>query len=49
MQADMEDLLGDLNMFKRKLATDHERFRFIQKHETRKRRRALQVVLTNNR
>ncbi|KAH1316309.1 hypothetical protein KXX33_005436 [Aspergillus fumigatus] len=49
MQADMEDLLVDLNMFKRKLATDHERFRFIQKHETRRRRRALQVVLANNR
>jgi hypothetical protein len=38
MQARMQDLLGDLSMFKRKLATDHERFRPVEKPKTRKRR-----------
>ncbi|KAL2830070.1 P-loop containing nucleoside triphosphate hydrolase protein [Aspergillus cavernicola] len=47
MQATMEDLLGDLDVFKRKLATDHERFRPIQQHEGRKRRRAFGDILGN--
>ncbi|KAJ5122152.1 uncharacterized protein N7443_002254 [Penicillium atrosanguineum] len=38
MQARMQDLLGDLSMFKRKLATDHERFRPNEQPKTRKRR-----------
>ncbi|KAH8427240.1 kinesin family protein [Aspergillus melleus] len=41
MQSHMEDLLMDLSLFKRKLASDHERFRAVQGHPSRKRRRAL--------
>ncbi|KAL4816923.1 P-loop containing nucleoside triphosphate hydrolase protein [Aspergillus spinulosporus] len=47
MQATMENLLGDLDVFKRKLATDHERFGASRKHEGRKRRRALGDILGN--
>ncbi|KAI2921684.1 hypothetical protein CBS147343_1490 [Aspergillus niger] len=49
MQTHMENLLDDLSMFKRKLATDHERFRPSWKPEGRKRRRALGDVWANNR
>lgn len=49
MQAHMEDLLGDLDVFKRKLASDHDQFRTIQKHEPRRRRRALGDVTPNAR
>ncbi|KKK15604.1 kinesin family protein [Aspergillus rambellii] len=49
MQSNMEDLLVDLGVFKRKLATDHERFRSVQKPEGRIRRRALGQILGNNR
>ncbi|PIG80677.1 kinesin family protein [Aspergillus arachidicola] len=49
MQTDMEDLLMDINLFKRKLASDHERFRATQKQGGRKRRRALGDIWTNNR
>ncbi|PWY66115.1 kinesin-domain-containing protein [Aspergillus heteromorphus CBS 117.55] len=49
MQAHMENLLDDLNMFKRKLATDHERFRPSLPLDGRKRRRALGDVWANNR
>ncbi|KAJ5312664.1 hypothetical protein PENANT_c007G07901 [Penicillium antarcticum] len=38
MQNHMHDLLGDLSVFKRKLATDHERFRPLEEPGTRKRR-----------
>lgn len=47
MQSHMADLLSDLSMFKRKLASDHERFRSIKTHQSRKRRRALRDVLVN--
>ncbi|KAI9371819.1 P-loop containing nucleoside triphosphate hydrolase protein [Aspergillus egyptiacus] len=47
MQVTMENLLGDLNVFKRKLATDHERFRPARTHSGRKRRRALGDILGN--
>ncbi|KAL4779367.1 P-loop containing nucleoside triphosphate hydrolase protein [Aspergillus varians] len=47
MQATMEGLLGDLDVFKRKLATDHERFSSNRKQEGRKRRRALGDILGN--
>lgn len=47
MQSHMADLLSDLSMFKRKLASDHERFRSIKTHQSRKRRRALGDVLVN--
>lgn len=47
MQSHMEDLLSDLTMFKRKLASDHERFRSIRTHQNRKQRRALRDVLIN--
>jgi hypothetical protein len=46
MQNHMHDLLGDLSVFKRKLATDHERFRPIEEHTTRK-RRALGTIISN--
>lgn len=36
MQADMEDLLTELSLFKRKLASDTERFRILQKDQFRK-------------
>ncbi|KAK1140709.1 hypothetical protein N8T08_009910 [Aspergillus melleus] len=49
MQSHMEDLLMDLSLFKRKLASDHERFRAVQGHSSRKRRRALGDIWTNNR
>ncbi|PYH89766.1 kinesin-like protein [Aspergillus ellipticus CBS 707.79] len=49
MQAHMENLLDDLSMFKRKLATDHKRFRPSRRSEGRKRRRALGDVWANNR
>lgn len=38
MQSRMEDLLGDLSMFKRKLATDHERWQPTEQAMNRKRR-----------
>ncbi|KAL5343153.1 P-loop containing nucleoside triphosphate hydrolase protein [Aspergillus crustosus] len=47
MQATMKNLLGDLDVFKRKLATDHERFSASRKPEGRKRRRALGDILGN--
>ncbi|KAL2865176.1 kinesin-3 family protein uncB [Aspergillus lucknowensis] len=47
MQANMEDLLVDLDVFKRKLATDHERFQSTRKYDGRKRRRALGDILGN--
>lgn len=47
MQADMEDLLQDISLFRQKIAADHERFRIIKKHEGRK-RRAFGEVLVNN-
>ncbi|KAJ6184668.1 hypothetical protein N7519_005969 [Penicillium mononematosum] len=46
MQNHMHELLGDLSVFKRKLATDHERFRPIEEHTTRK-RRALGTITSN--
>lgn len=49
MQSHMEDLLMDLSLFKRKLASDHERFRAVQVRPCRKRRRALGDIWTNNR
>lgn len=48
MQAHMQDLLGDLTMFKRKLASDHERFRPNEQPGARK-RRALGPIAANNR
>lgn len=47
MQAYMEDLLGDLNVFKRKLASDSQRFGINRKRHDR--RRVLGDVLANNR
>ncbi|KAL3460334.1 P-loop containing nucleoside triphosphate hydrolase protein [Aspergillus heterothallicus] len=47
MQANMEDLLVDLDVFKRKLATDHERFKTSGQCEGRKRRRALIDIMGN--
>jgi len=47
MQSHMEDLLSDLSMFKRKLASDHERFRSIRDQQNRKQRRALSDVILN--
>ncbi|KAJ6144896.1 hypothetical protein N7470_008791 [Penicillium chermesinum] len=38
MQSRMEDLLGELSMFKRKLATDHERWKPSEQAMNRKRR-----------
>jgi hypothetical protein len=49
MQDRMEDLLGDLSVFKRKLASDHERFRPVERSGTLKRRRALGAIMANNR
>lgn len=49
MQSHMQDLLGDLDMFKRKLASDHDQFRPNHKHEPRRRRRALGDVTPNAR
>ncbi|RAH70247.1 kinesin-3 family protein uncB [Aspergillus aculeatinus CBS 121060] len=50
MQAHMEDLLEDLSVFKRKLATDHERFQPLQPaKKDRKSRRALGAIWGNNR
>ncbi|PYI25083.1 kinesin-domain-containing protein [Aspergillus indologenus CBS 114.80] len=50
MQAHMEDLLEDLSVFKRKLATDHERFQPPQPvKKDRKGRRALGAIWGNNR
>ncbi|KAF9884449.1 Kinesin [Aspergillus nanangensis] len=49
MHAHMEELLGDLNLFKRKLASDHERFRPSQDPGSHKRRRALGSIWANNR
>lgn len=48
MQNHMQDLLGDLSVFKRKLATDHERWRYDEQAATRK-RRALAQIAANNR
>ncbi|RMJ24431.1 Kinesin family [Aspergillus sp. HF37] len=54
MQSHMEDLLGDLDVFKRKLASDNERFQFGQSHGlqergSRARRPILGDVSTNAR
>ncbi|PYI14055.1 kinesin-domain-containing protein [Aspergillus violaceofuscus CBS 115571] len=50
MQAHMEDLLEDLSVFKRKLATDHERFQPPQPvRKDQKGRRALGAIWGNNR
>lgn len=46
-QAEMEDLLVDLSLFKRKLASDHERFHSAATHEPQRRRRVLGEVLAN--
>ncbi|CAI7620387.1 unnamed protein product [Penicillium bialowiezense] len=46
MQNHMHDLLGDLTVFKRKLATDHERFRPLEEPGNRK-RRALATITSN--
>ncbi|CEJ58726.1 Putative Kinesin family protein [Penicillium brasilianum] len=48
MQERMQDLLGDLGVFKRKLATDHERWRPNEHSRTRK-RRVLGTIAANNR
>lgn len=48
MQERMQDLLGDLGVFKRKLASDHERWRPIEHSRTRK-RRVLGTIAANNR
>jgi hypothetical protein len=48
MQNHMQDLLGDLSVFKRKLATDHERWHHDEQTATRK-RRALRQIAANNR
>lgn len=47
MQSHMEDLLSDLSMFKRKLASDHERFRSIRDQQNRKQRGVLSDVTLN--
>ena len=47
MQGHMETLLGDLDVFKRKLATDHDRFRSTHQREPRRRRWALGDVTPN--
>ncbi|KAJ5121447.1 uncharacterized protein N7515_009408 [Penicillium bovifimosum] len=47
MQNYMHDLLGDLSVFKRKLATDHERFRPLKDPGTHK-RRALGTIAGNH-
>lgn len=47
MQSHMEDLLSDLSMFKRKLASDHERFRSIRDQQNRKQRGVLRDVTLN--
>lgn len=48
MQADMEELLRDISLFKKKIAADHEMFRITKKPEARK-RRAFGDVLVNYR
>ncbi|KAJ5370689.1 uncharacterized protein N7496_006781 [Penicillium cataractarum] len=48
VQERMQDLLGDLGVFKRKLATDHERWRPNEHARTRK-RRVLGTIAANNR
>lgn len=48
MQERMQDLLGDLGVFKRKLASDHERWRLNEHSRTRK-RRVLGTIAANNR
>lgn len=48
MQNHMQDLLGDLSVFKRKLATDHERWHHDEQMATRK-RRVLRQIAANNR
>lgn len=48
MQSRMEDLLGDLSVFKRKLASDHERWQRREQSMTPK-RRALGAIVPNNR
>jgi len=48
MQSHMEDLLGDLTMFKRKLASDHERWQRKEQAMAPK-RRALGAIVANNR
>jgi hypothetical protein len=47
MQERMQDLLGDLGVFKRKLASDHERWRPNEHSRTRK-RRVLGTIAANN-
>ncbi|KAJ5894325.1 hypothetical protein N7495_006016 [Penicillium taxi] len=44
MQDHMEDLLGDLSMFKRKLASDHERWQPTEKFKAHKRRPLSSIV-----
>jgi hypothetical protein len=48
MQADMEHLLHELGLFKRKMAADHERFGINKISDARKQRRAFGRVLVNN-
>ncbi|EPS32408.1 hypothetical protein PDE_07368 [Penicillium oxalicum 114-2] len=47
MQERMQDLLGDLGMFKRKLASDHERWRPTSEHLGVRKRRVLGSVTSN--
>ena len=47
MQSRMEDLLGDLSVFKRKLASDHERWHPNEQTSPRRRRRALGAIAGN--
>ena len=49
MQDHMQDLLGDLSVFKRKLATDHERWQHNEQAASWKRRAALRQIAANNR
>jgi hypothetical protein len=48
MQANMEDLLYELSLFKRKITADHERFGITKNQDARKQRRAFGRLLVNN-
>lgn len=48
VQADMEDLLHELSLFKRKMAADQERFGIHRNSDSRRQRRAFGQVLVNN-
>lgn len=48
VQADMEDLLHELSLFKRKMAADQERFGINKNSNGRRQRRAFGQVLVNN-